>query len=190
LSRVFSEEHGMPTVLRQLPFFEHSTSLTIPGKPGIEIKHHQIIVWVSITKVETAELPSTAGRFPAVLDTGFNDNFLIREEQLIDWAALTPQQLPAVDFLLVGQGQHVPLREAVVWLHPNRPGFRDDFTKDGPFCLELDTGIGVWPARLPGARRLPLLGVRGLQQTNLELILDCRKCQVSLRTPRRFWFFG
>jgi hypothetical protein len=94
-------------------------------------------MWVSLTRPETPELPPQARCFPAVLDTGFNDNFLIREQQLIDWAGLSPQGMPVVGHLRV-EGQQVPLRDADVWIHPNRPGSRDEFAGKPAFCVELD----------------------------------------------------
>ena len=179
----------MPAILRDLPYYDKPTTLTLPGGLLVPIKHDQIIVWVSISRPQTLDVPSAAQRFPAVLDTGFNDNFLVREQQLVAWAGIRPQELPTVDSL-TADGQHIPLRDADVWLHPNRPGSRDEFTTSAPFCLELDTGIGVWPASVPGGRRLPLLGLRGLRQAGLQLFLDSRRCKVALRTPRRFWFLG
>src|SRR5205807_585504 len=74
--------------------------------------------------------------------------------------------------------QTIPLREADVWIHPNVPGFRDQLANRAPFRLELPGGIAVWPAALPGARRLPLLGVAGLRRADLQVFLDCHKCQV------------
>jgi hypothetical protein len=178
----------MAAILHKLPFFSTPTSLQVPRGPLLEIKHDQIIVWTSITRRETLELPPHARRFPTVLDTGFNDNFLIQEQQLVGWAGLATEELPLVDFL-VAEGKRLPLRDANVWLYPNRPGFRDQFRAAQPFCLELDTGIAVWPSAVAGGRRLPLLGLRGLRGAELQLGIDFRKCTVSLRTPRRFWFF-
>jgi hypothetical protein len=176
-------------ILRDLPFFEEPTSLSLPGGTVVGIKHHQIVLWVSVTRPGVAVLPGNARRFPAVLDIGFNDNFLIPERQLLTWAGLDPAGMPVVDHLLA-DGRPIPLREATVWIHPNRPGLRDAFTGAPPFCLELDTGIGLWPTGVPGARRLPLLGLRGLRQGDLQLAIDCRRCRVGMRTPRRSWFFG
>jgi hypothetical protein len=189
VNRSSGKRPDVPTILRKLPFYEDQRTLRVPGGPAVTIKHHQIILWVSVTRPHAPGLPVNAGRFPAVLDTGFNDNFLLQEEHLVRWAGLAPQDLPQVDFLAAA-GQRIPLHDADVWLHPNRPGFRDQFSGAPPFCLELDSGIGVWPSGLPGARRLPLLRLRGLRRADLQLWIDCQKCQVWLRTPRRFWFFG
>jgi hypothetical protein len=37
------------------------------------------------------------------------------------------------------------------------------------------------------APRLPLLGLRGLDRADLEVLMRHRR--LTLRTPRRFWFF-
>jgi hypothetical protein len=179
---------ALPTILRKLPFHEAATTLRIPGGPAVAVKHHQIVLWVSITRPGLPEFPPGARRLPAVLDTGFNGTFLLGEQQLVDWAALTLAELQWVG-TLTADGQTIPLREADVWIHPNIPGFRDLLADRTPFRLELPGGIAVWPAALPGARRLPLLGVAGLRRADLLVLLDCRKCQVWMRTPRRWWLF-
>jgi hypothetical protein len=84
----------VPTILRELPFYPEPTSLRLPGGGTIPVKHDQIIVWVSITRPQAPDLPADALRFPAVLDTGFNDNFLIREEQLTAWAGSGRRSCP------------------------------------------------------------------------------------------------
>jgi hypothetical protein len=55
--------------------------------------------------------------------------------------------------------------------------------------LALRSTIAVWPTAIPGARRLPLLGVEAVRRAGLEVFIHGRKCQVTLRTPQRFWFF-
>jgi hypothetical protein len=167
-------------ILRGLPFFEEGTRVSVAGQ-WVPILHHQIIVWVSVARAEVDPLPPSSPRFPAVLDTGFTDNFLISEAQLLSWGGVDAAGLPPTAHLTVGK-EKIPVREANVWIHPNRPGFRDEFAPGRPFCLELDTGVAVWPATVPGARRLPLLGLRGLRQGELSLHVDCRRCRVSLST--------
>jgi hypothetical protein len=48
----------------------------------VEVLHDQIVFWASLTPLGTAAPVNEAGRFPVVIDTGFNDTFLIREAQL------------------------------------------------------------------------------------------------------------
>jgi len=185
----FAETKDVPTILRKLPFYEEQTTLRVPGGPAVAIKHHQIVVWVSLTRPGLSQLPVEARRFPAVLDTGFNGNFLIAEQQVVEWAGIAPQEFQWINFL-VADGQPIALRDADVWIHPNQPGFRDQLSAGRPFRLELHDGIGVWPSAIPGARRLPLLGLLGLRRADLQAFLDCWRCRVWLRTPKRFWFFG
>ena len=110
----------MITVLRRLPFFETSTTALL-GNERLTIKPYQIIVWVSITKAGLPEFPPNARRLPAVLDTGFNDTFLIQEQHFTAWAGLSPQDFEVLEFLSV-YGRNVPLLDADVWLHRNQRG--------------------------------------------------------------------
>lgn|SRR5262249_18701725 len=182
------ETSDLPTILRDLPFYEDQRTLSIPDGPAITIRHHQIILWVSITPPGLVELPSSARRLPAVLDTGFNDTFLMQEQHFRAWAGQSPHAFDVLESLSV-HTHRVPLLDADVWLHCNRAGHRDEFASRLPFRLELSTGIAVSPA-VVGAPRLPLLGLLALRRANLHLYLDCERCRVSLRTPRRFWFIG
>ena len=56
----------------------------------------RFIVWVSITRPYVFD-PSEAPRFPAVLDTGFNESFLIAPRHLREWALLEEFDLPPAD---------------------------------------------------------------------------------------------
>src|SRR5262249_49189577 len=105
------------------------------------------------------------------------------------WAGLDPHWLDKRRDVTI-KGEAVPIREADVWLHPNRPGERDQFADRPPFRLRLEHGIAVYPKGSPAAPRLPLLGLRALEWSRLHLSIDCDHRRVWLRTPRRFWFFG
>ena len=177
----------MPTILRDLPFFPNPTLLSIPGGPTISILNNQIIVWVSVTRPDLAEPSPYVRRFPAVLDTGYNRGFMTRQQQLLEWAGLAPTELYQVSSQRSEQ-RRIPTHDAIVWLHCNQAGKRDEFTEAAPFGLQLDEGIAVWPSSLPGARRLPLLGMEALRLAGLQLHIDFLKCRVSLRTPRRWWW--
>jgi hypothetical protein len=142
-------------------------------------KHHA--AWISSNS-------NALRRFPAVLDTGFNDTLLMQEAQFRSWAGLAPRDLEVLDFITVST-HRVPLLDADIWLHPNLSGHRDLFASEPPFRLEVSTGIGVTPATA-AAPRLPLLGTLALRRARLHLNIDYEKCHVSLHTPRRLWFFG
>jgi hypothetical protein len=87
-------------------------------------------------------------------------------------------------------GLPADLVDAHVWLYSNRPGSRDELLNIPPFRFDLTTGVAVYPRGTTHAPRLPILGLQGLRWANLQLHVDCCKCRVFLRTPRRFWFFG
>lgn len=175
----------MPTILRDLPFFsEKPPDVEFDGR-SIPIKADQIMVWVGITEGEQTEFDPRRPWFPAILDPGFSHNFSIRHEHLIRWAGLDPRWLKRRQEVRINK-EVVPLYKADVWLHPNVPGKRDRAAGGEPFRVELDTGIAVYPANTPNAPRLPLLGLRALRRARLHLTIDCDRCAVTLRTPRRF----
>lgn len=175
----------MPTIIRDLPYFEEEKSVTVRGR-GYPVFSYQIILWASVTHKGLETLDSSTPRFPAVLDTGFTHNFLIQPDQLKSWAGLMPEHLKQLGQFRA-YGELVPLHAANVWLHPNAPGERDQFSGAPPFRVELDLGIGICPIGMQRAPRLPLLGIRGLDRADLEVLLRHRR--VTIRTPRRFWFF-
>jgi hypothetical protein len=144
---------------------------------------------VSLSQATDRTLAERTPRFPAVLDPGFNDNFIIHLDQLQRFAGLQPGHLIRLNRVLRASGRLIPVYSGKLWLHHNQPGERDQFRDIDPFPLHLHSGIGI--CRNPdGYPRLPLLGARALRQHKLHLTIDYEKCRLSLRTPRRFWFFG
>ncbi len=85
----------MPTILSALPYFDEITEIVAPGVRE-QAYPCQIIIWVSVTPVEQFDLPSTSPRFPAILDTGLNDNFAIAPVHLRAWAGVHWKSLPEV----------------------------------------------------------------------------------------------
>jgi hypothetical protein len=177
----------MPSLVRQLPFSDEFTTLVVQGTV-YRIFPRQIIVWLSVGRKGVRDLDPRMPRFPAVLDTGFTDNFIMHEQQLRRFAGLEPQHLQRLNDSLRAHGRPIPLHAANLWIQSNRTGERDQVV-GVPFLLELHRGIGLttdsdlYP-------RLPLLGGRAFRQNKLQVHLDFRKCRVSIRTPRRFWLFG
>jgi len=167
----------MPTIIDSLPYYDHESTVRIPAGPAIRILHRQIILWVSVTPAPVMNLPSDAKRFPAVFDVGFNDNFLLQENHLRDWAGVDPGSLVATDRLKV-YGISVPVREANVWIHANVAGFRDRL-QSSSFCLELNRGIAVCPDAV-GHPRLPLLGLRALERSRVQVMLDTEQRTLSV----------
>ncbi len=89
------------------------------------------------------------------------------------------------------RGERIPRLAGDVWLHRNERGHRDRFTLTKPFRLFTSEGIAVLPESSGHPDpRLPLLGLRALRWNRLQLTIDCDRCRVTIRKPRRFWLFG
>jgi hypothetical protein len=178
----------MATILRQLPFFDHFTTIEVQGHP-YRIFPYQIVLWASVGPVGASELDPHTPRFPVILDTGFTDNFLIHREQLRHFAGLEAESLRRGRDDLRARGRQIPIRAANLWLHSNRPGERNKMADRSPILLELHRGIGVctdsdvYP-------RLPLLGARALHRARARLVVDYWRSRVSLAVPSRWWFLG
>jgi len=177
----------MPTILRQFPFFETHTTALAPGG-SVTVRPYQIVVWVSLHPMGRPDLPPDAPRFPAILDSGHSHNFSITEEHLFHWAGFAPGALRTLGTIRIA-GRRVPLVAANVWIHGNQSGQRDVLAARPAFCIQLDSGIAVYPEGIPAVPRLPLLGLRGLRRADLQLHVDCRKCRVDLYTASPFWPF-
>jgi hypothetical protein len=188
VSQTAGKDAIMPSILSDLPFFGELTTARLPDGTMVPVFADQIIIWASIT-IPDALGVTRARRFPAVLDTGFTNTFLIAERQLLSWAGLRRAELGRIDNFQTG-GRRVPMYEADVYIHPNRPGTRDEFADRDPIRLDLEDGVGVWPSGIPGARRLPLLGVRAIRQAGLRAVVNGRRRRVWLGTPWRFWPFA
>src|SRR6266851_6577255 len=75
------------------PFFETKQRVTV-GETDVEVWPLQPVVWISLTQAGLSELPPGTPRLLAVLDTGNNHNLAIKEEHLVNWARLVPEDLP------------------------------------------------------------------------------------------------
>jgi len=118
-------------------------------------------------------------RFPAILDTGNNHNLSISRGHLVRWAGLQPEVLRIIRAKRERQ-QRIPLHDASVWLHRNRPGERA-LTDQKPLPLNLEEGIAIYADDL--GPRLPVLGLRALTRNRIHLAIDTERMRASLRTP-------
>ena len=179
----------MPVILRNSPFYDHPTTAEFSGR-SVAVKRDQIIVWVSLSEMGSPEFDSRTPKVPAILDTACNHSFVIRERQLIDWAGIHPEFRHRLGSTRL-HGNLVPQLAGNVWLHQNQPGQRDEFSARPPFRLETNRGIAVVPeTENAGHPRLPLLGLPALRWNHLLLSLDGDRSRITIRTRRRFWFFG
>jgi hypothetical protein len=134
-----------------------------------QIMPYQIVVIVSIAAKTVIELSPDAPRFPAVVDTGNNHNFAIREEQFDRWTGL---RLPKRGLINVG-GTTIPLHAANVWIYPD---------SGEPFRLRMEEGIAIFPPDVANPARLPILGLRGLVKNGLNIVIEGKTKEVAIST--------
>lgn len=168
-------------ILDRLPFSETRSEVWAPDRLAT-VKPYQIIVTVSLSARELIEPDPGWPQFPAILDTGNNHNFAIREQQLRSWARITSWE-PRHHITV--QGRRVPLINARLWLFSNEPG-RVGLANRSRIRLAMAEGIAVFPEDLPNPPRLPILGLRALVDNNLKVIINGKRREVTLKTPG--WF--
>jgi hypothetical protein len=139
-------------------------------------------MWFSLTTRRLDSPNPAAVPFPVILDTGHTHTLPLHERHLREWAtrpdALAPSRA------VRDRDERILLREANVWLHPNRPERREPATSDAPPICGA-SGIAVYPG--DDFPRLPLLGLRAIAENNLTLTIDGRRRRATLRTARRWW---
>lgn len=171
----------MTQILWQLPYSDTPGSVAVGGEL-IPVLAHQIIVWVSVTVKDASAFAPGTPRIPAIFDTGTNFGFAIPEARLVRWCGLEPLQLEALGSIFLSR-QPLTCHAADVWLHCNRRKRRDTFRTTPPLRLRLEDGIAVYPAdtRLT-VPRLPVLGLRAVDENGLRCTINGRNRTVSLST--------
>jgi hypothetical protein len=74
---------------------------------------------------------------------------------------------------------------AYVCVHRNEPGTNSP-SNFQPIRLRTPEGIAIVPENTPNPARLPILGLRALVRSNLTLIMNGKRREVTLKTPG--WF--
>jgi hypothetical protein len=177
----------MPILIDRVSIPEVTSELEFRGQ-RIRLRRDQIVVWVTVTKAVTDASDPRLVPFPAILDTGHNHTFSIRERQLVDWAGLDPENLSEVGSAR-DREHRIGLRQATVWVHRNHHGSRERLTSDPPFALSAPTGVAVYPSALDFPR-LPLLGLRAITGNRLVLVVNGHRREATLRTAYRWWPFS
>jgi len=151
----------------------------------------KILVPVSITPVATSwdeVLKQVAdGRhkantcFSALLDTGCNHHFSIRQEDLKEFTTLNPNDLGPPRESPVNEIS-TPFHDASLWIHYNASYGSADLSKEPPFHIELSRGIAVHRLGEKKDYWLPILGLRALEAGKLKVHIDCEKGLLTLGT--------
>jgi hypothetical protein len=79
------------------------------------VKPYQIVVLVSLTRQEDVAFDEGSPRFPAILDTGHNHTFAIRQAQLDAWARFRPPRRGTIKV----RDRSLTLLAADLWIHTN-----------------------------------------------------------------------
>jgi hypothetical protein len=171
-------------ILDRLPIPENRASLRF-GDRYVTIHANQILVWMSVHLSGVLKPEEKIPGFPALVDTGNNFGFSLKERHLREWAAIDPDLLDVRGAIAV-EGTVVTRRGATVWLYANIPGRQDAASDRPPFRLEMSKGIAVYGRDADfSAPRLPLLGLPALLGNDLDLWLDPERRHVTVQT--RTW---
>jgi hypothetical protein len=153
------------------------------GRP-LRASHDQIIVWATLTSGPSVVPAPTDPLFPVVLDTGFNDSFLMQRHQAEVW--LSPTLVLGAGYtgyaLQVGREQ-IPGLTLALWLFPNVPGTRAPDVSGSPLWVALPIGVPLTPLGSGGTKEKPLLGLRAIRFNKLSLHIDGQRGCVSLDAP-------
>jgi hypothetical protein len=77
------------------------------------------------------------------------------------------------------------LATANVWLYRNEPGTNTPSDLP-PIRLGTPDGIVIFPENVPNPARLPILGLRALVRSDLKLVIDGKRREVTFKTSG--WF--
>ncbi len=153
------------------------------GRP-LRVFHDQIIVWAALTPSRRILPSASAVLFPVLLDTGFNDSFLMQQRQAEEW--ITPAVFATVKVLTVAfqtGRERIPGWDLALWLYPNVPGTRDPDPTGSPAWIDLPLGVPLTPPGSAYTKEKPLLGLRAVRFNKLALHIDGQRERVGLDAP-------
>ncbi|HZZ80659.1 MAG TPA: hypothetical protein VFE62_19305 [Gemmataceae bacterium] len=144
-------------------------SIVKVGNQSIEVKAYQIVLWMSISGPATTSLSVKVLKFPAILDTGTTHNFFLTVDQLQRWARIPVSGLKQKGNIRL-QGTKAPLFDATLWLRG----------EEEEYWLTTNDGIAVFEGDWP---RLPILGLRALTNSELQVLIYGNTKRAIVRTP-------
>jgi hypothetical protein len=154
-------------ILDRLPIPENRKSRRF-GDRYVTIHANQILVWVSVHLSGILVPEENIPRFSALVDTGNNFGFSVRDRHLREWAGIDPDLLDVRGDIAI-EGSVVTRRRSTVCLYANVPGWQDAASDRPPFRLEMSKGIAVYRRDADFlAPRLPLLGLPALLGNDLD----------------------
>ena len=175
----------MPLFIDNLPFGSavRNRELNMPDDTRRIARRDTIILWASITGLESESLSPDRPAFPMLLDTGFNDSVLMSTTQALAWGprSLEREIFKNGSFLIIG-GDRIDLYEAAIWLWPNIPGEIERDVSSEPLRLDLANGIALATPGSKAVREYPLLGLLAIRFAELQVSIDGVRERVSIST--------
>lgn len=157
-----------------------------------EVLEQQIVVWLAIAPYGTKVLlEDDHPTFPAVIDTGYGGRLLLNHRHLSDWTGISPPHL-------VPHGQPETLWGNVVcprfqfsaWLRCADPVTDRAEAYRAAFRIKLTKGATLILPSAPGEYtkqpRLPLIGMKMLEENRLRLTIDAASHRVQVDTTRNW----
>lgn len=145
--------------------------------------HDQLVVWATLTPGKQPP-PASPSLFPVLLDTGFNETFVMQRRQAEAW--LTPAvfaTFPGHPFQLKIGPELIPAWNVSLWVYPNVPGARDPDSSGSPVRIRAVPAIWLTPSGSAYTKEKPLLGLRALRFNGLSLRIDGAAGRFSLDAP-------
>lgn len=162
----------MGLLIDQLPVPAAERLVPLPSGGSIAIKSLQPVVWISVAAPQVLDLPANSLRFPAVVDTGFNQTLLIQDWHLESWGGVKLSDLQIFPGETARHGNQAwPFRIADIWLHAHPLNPSPAEPSGEPYCLETHPRILV-VTESERRQRLPVLGMRALAWNRIRLRLD------------------
>ncbi|MBI1900567.1 MAG: hypothetical protein HYS13_05580 [Planctomycetia bacterium] len=184
----------MQTIVSGLPYVTRSVRIDTSRGVSVQFYARQIPLFVCVGERSEPQPATDAVVFPAVLDTGFNRDFLCQESHLSELAGIRASGLDWVDAAWVyanralGEAADAKVVAANVWLFGNVPGKRA-LSRGLAIRLDVDPGIHViLDASQPNDAqyrrpRVPLLGLHALERAGLRVIIDTKQRTVDIEAP-------
>lgn len=145
--------------------------------------HDQLFVWATLAP---GTQPPSAGAtlFPVLIDTGFNEMFLMQQRQAEAWlTAPVFATFQALRNRLKVGAEFLTAWDISLWVYPNVPGTRVPDPSATPVWVDAPHGVWLAPPGSGLTREKPLLGLRAVRFNRLKLRVDGDAGRFALDAP-------
>lgn len=152
------------------------------GRP-LRVYHDQHLIWATFTPGGPSPPPPGAALFPILIDSGFNETFLMQERQARAWMGTAFAGFQTAGRWFQMGHELIPAWAISLWAYPNVPGTRDPDVLRPPTRLRLPGGVPLTPPGSAYAKEKPLLGLRAIRFNKLTLRIDGGRERLWLDAP-------